>query len=213
MKKTVLNVLCILVSILLTGCDSGGDSGPKNPIRVLVMGDSQSSGGNYSGVPPWVSILAVERPEWRVVNQATPGETSAGGRSRIAGALQRHSPDVVVIMYGANDAIQSNSPGAYEQNISSMVAACKAAEARVVLVNTMPMFGVRSIYNGNVTLLNDRLRSVASRERVTLADVNREFRGADAASLFPDGLHPNLDATRILFVSILGRINSAASGL
>jgi hypothetical protein len=77
----------------------------------------------------------------------------------------------------------------------------------------MPFFGYRSLYNGSAEALNTRLVGIASRERVQLANVHREFRAEGSQNLFPDGLHPNLDATRILFVSILEKINAAASGL
>ncbi|MCC5845193.1 MAG: hypothetical protein JJU05_13165 [Verrucomicrobia bacterium] len=214
MKFNVSSAFMMLCTLAFVSCDSGGsDRGPKNPISVLVMGDSQSSGGNYSGVPPWSALLAAEKPEWRVINQAIAGETSAGGASRIRGALQRHSPDVVVMMYGANDAIQSRSQADYEQNILNMIASAKAAGARVVLVNVMPIFGARSIYNGTAEALNTRLIGIAARERVQLANVSREFRAEGSKALFPDGLHPNLDATRILMVGILEKINAAASDL
>lgn len=199
--------------LLLSGCDSGGgSSGPKNPITVLVMGDSQSSGGNYAGVPSWPALLAAEKSEWRVVNQSVPGATSGNGVGRIGAALSRNSPDVVVIMYGANDAIQSLSVDAYEANISNMVAAALARGARVVVVDIMPFFGARTVYNGTAEAMSNRLSSVASRPNVRLARLRREFRAA-GPELFPDGLHPNLDATRIMLVTILDEINRAASGL
>lgn len=212
MKKS-LTVVVFLSCFTFFGCDSGGSSkGPKNPITVVAMGDSQTSGGNYAGVPPWPSLLAAEEPEWTVVNLAVSGETSAGGAGRIGGALRRN-PDVVVIMYGANDAIQSLSSAAFERNLVNMVSAAKASGARVVLVDVMPFFGARRIYNGNAQILNNIIAQVASREKTALVRASRLFRGDDAAALFPDGLHPNADATRILYVNIREKINSVASDL
>ncbi len=213
MKTKLIFFLHLLPVFLFVGCDSNGSSGPKNPISVLVVGDSQSSGGSYAGVPPWPSLLKAEEPEWNVINQAVRGETSAGGRARIGPALRRHQPDVIVIMYGANDAIQGRSEENFRQNISGMVAEAKAAGSRVVLVDIMPFFGSRAIFNGRVNRLNNHLNEIASREKVQLARVSREFRSAESGNLFPDGLHPNLDATRIIYVTIRERINSAASGL
>lgn len=210
-KKFLLAYLIPL--LLLWGCDSGGSSGPKNPIRVLVLGDSQSSGGNYPGVAPWPSLLQTEEPEWTVMNLAVPGESSAGGRARITSAISSLQPDLVVIMYGANDAIHSGSPEDFELNISSMVSIAKAANVRVVLVDVMPIFGVREIFNSNVPPLNERLNAIASREKVQLARISREFRSSGAENLFPDGLHPDSDATRIIYAAIRERIYAAASGL
>lgn len=214
MKTNILIRLTALISaILLLGCDSGGGGGgPSNPITVAVLGDSESSGGNYPGIPPWPSLLAQEEPEWTVINLAVSGSTSATGVNRIGTAISR-SADVIVIMYGANNAIQSQSPAALEQDLLRMVGTAKAAGARVVLVDIMPFFGARSIYNGNSAAMNSVIASVASRERVQLARASNAFRGSDAASLFPDGLHPNLDGTRILYRVIREKINSAASGL
>jgi len=201
----------ILMCGLFSACDSGGNSGsaPTGPIKVLAMGDSNTGSGNYPGVAPWPSVLAGIEAEWTMINSGVRGERSSGGSARIGGQLNRHRPDVVVIMYGANNAIMGDM-GGYANDIRNMIRASKAAGAKVVLGNTLPMAGARVIFNGRVNTLNAQLAAIAKDEGVVLVDLNREFRGDAAAQRLPDGLHPDADGVRIIAVAMREGIRRAA---
>jgi len=201
----------LLFSGLFTACDSGGGGGgggSTGPIKVLAMGDSNTGAVIYPGVAPWPSVVAGMEPEWTMVNSGVKGERSSGGRSRIGGQLSRHRPDVVTIMYGANNAIMGDM-GGYDGDMRSMIRTCKAAGATVVVGNTLPMAGARVIYNGRVTTLNAQLSAIAKEEGAVLVDLNREFRGDAAAQRLPDGLHPDADGVRIIAVAMREGIRKA----
>src|SRR6185437_8828725 len=72
---------------------------------ILVLGDSLSAAYGIAVARSWVALLgervARERPDYRVVNSSISGETSAGGRARIAAELARHKPEVVIVELGA----------------------------------------------------------------------------------------------------------------
>jgi acyl-CoA thioesterase-1 len=105
---------------------------------VLVMGDSLSAAYGLSASEGWVALtagrVAKERPGWRVVNASVSGETTAGGAARIAGALSRHTPAVVVIELGGNDGLRGLPLEQMKANLTRMVRASQEAGARVLLV-------------------------------------------------------------------------------
>jgi acyl-CoA thioesterase I len=111
---------------------------PAAQRTVLVMGDSLSAAYGLSASQGWVSLtaqkIAKEKPGWRVVNASISGETTAGGAARIAAALKHHKPSVVVIELGANDGLRGLPLPQIRANLSKMIAAAKAANAKVLLV-------------------------------------------------------------------------------
>lgn len=105
---------------------------------ILVLGDSLSAAYGIAAERGWVALLgerlARERPDYRVVNASISGETSAGGRARVAAELARHRPAIVIVELGANDGLRGLSPAQMHDNLSAIVAAAQKARARVLLV-------------------------------------------------------------------------------
>ena len=111
---------------------------PKPARTVLVMGDSLSAAFGLKASDGWVALtaqrIAQEAPGWRVVNASVSGETTSGGAARIAAALQRHRPAVVVIELGANDGLRGLPLAQIRANLARMVKAAQASGASVLLV-------------------------------------------------------------------------------
>lgn len=111
---------------------------PATQRTVLVMGDSLSAAYGLSTSQGWVSLTAQkitkEKPGWRVVNASISGETTAGGAARIAAALKRHKPSVVVIELGANDGLRGLPLAQIRSNLQTMIAAAKTANAKVLVI-------------------------------------------------------------------------------
>ncbi len=122
--------------ILIAGLLSAGTTAAAG--TILVFGDSLSAGYGIRQDAAWPSLLqqrlAEKRVDYSVVNASISGETSAGGRSRIAEALARHRPAIVVIALGANDGLRGLPVPAMKENLAAMIRAVRAAKARVVLV-------------------------------------------------------------------------------
>lgn len=208
LKRFLLSLFVPLMVLTFTGCNGSSDDGPKGPITVLAMGDSNTRGFQYPGVGPWTGHLRAMEPEWQVINSSVNGERAAGGRARLSGQLNRHNPDVVVIMYGANNAIHGNI-GAFENDIRAMINEVRSKEAIPVLANVLPMTQGRVIFQGTVDNLNLILANLAREEKVVLVDLAREFRGDAATERFPDGLHPDEDGNRIIAAAVRERIRKA----
>ncbi|UDF37564.1 UNVERIFIED_ORG: arylesterase [Shinella sp. XGS7] len=108
------------------------------PRRVLVVGDSLSAEYGIARGSGWVALLQQRlqghKPAYEVINASISGDTTAGGRARLAALLSQHNPSHVLIELGGNDALRGLPLASTRENLLSMVRAAKAAGARVQLV-------------------------------------------------------------------------------
>jgi len=104
---------------------------------ILVLGDSLSAGYGIRPEQAWPSLLtqrlAERRIDYTVANLSISGETTAGGRSRLAAALATHQPAVVVLALGANDGLRGLSIEQMRGNLEAMISAAQKAGARVLV--------------------------------------------------------------------------------
>lgn len=114
---------------------------------ILVVGDSLSAEYGLKRGTGWVALLerqlASEKLATRVVNASISGDTTSGGRSRIAALLVQHRPTHVVIELGGNDALRGLPLAMTEENLAWMVQAAQKAVAKVLLVGVQlpPNYG------------------------------------------------------------------------
>jgi len=183
-KLLLLFVPIISLVYLTTGCDSGGGSsggGGSTDGTILCIGDSITRGLGAS--TPYPSILAGITGSPNVINAGVDGERSGEGAGRINGLLSRHSPDIVCIMYGANDVRSGANPDAIVGNIAAIVDAVKSFGARPIVGQVTPQTGENKQYAGQVRAVNGALGGAG-------APVAGTFGGV-GDNLQPDGLHPN----------------------
>jgi len=162
---------------------------------VLVMGDSLSAAYGLAPEQGWVALLAerlrAESPGWKVANASISGETTAGGASRIAGELQRHQPEVVVIELGANDGLRGLDLAQTRANLERMVEAAKAAGARVLLLGMR----IPPNYGPDYTQGFERnYQALADEHDVALLPFLLEPIAMDRDAFQADNLHPVADA-------------------
>jgi len=128
--------------------------------QVLVMGDSLSAAYGLRPEQGWVALAEAKSTRYEFHNASISGETSAGGRSRIAAELKRVKPDIVVIELGANDGLRGLPLTQLGSNLGWMIGASKAAGARVLLVGLQlpPNFGrYASDFQRSYALIGQRL--------------------------------------------------------
>jgi acyl-CoA thioesterase-1 len=175
--------------------------------RLLVVGDSLSAEYGLPRDTGWVKLLADRvsqgRAKYNVVNASISGETTSGGRTRIAALLKQHQPAVVVIALGANDGLRGLPLPAMRENLGAMIDASRAAGARVLLV------GVRIPPNYG--------RDYSERFFATFGEISRQRSVAlvpflldgfaDQLEYFqPDRIHPNERAQRLMLDNVWPRL-------
>lgn len=124
-------------------------SATPQPARLLVLGDSISAEYGLARGQGWVQLLsarlAQRQPPIEVINASISGETTAGGRTRLAALLQAHAPQYLLIALGGNDALRGLPLQSTRENLTAMLDAARQAQARALLVGIQvpPNYGAR----------------------------------------------------------------------
>jgi acyl-CoA thioesterase-1 len=170
--------------------------------NILVFGDSLSAGYGIAAEQSWPSLLQKELerkgPDCRVVNASISGETTLGGRQRIAKALQLHRPAVVILELGANDGLRGYRTADIAANLDALVTEIKRAGAKVLLVGMRlpPNYG-----EPYVTQFHEVYARLAEKRRVRLLPFLLE--GVPPEQFQPDNLHPTAEAQPLLMRNVL----------
>jgi len=172
------------VLVIATGCEDdkslgdGHDFGDNDPDLYLAMGDSITAAG-------WPAILAgkLGKP---VINYSSGGARSGVGASAVGGLLARYKPGYLLIMYGANDAINGADPDQTIANLQAMIAAARANQTIPVVATVTRMSGSHEAYAEAARNLSSRIRSLGGAGK---ADVERSL-GTNPDYFQRDGLHP-----------------------
>ncbi len=176
------------------------------PKTILVVGDSLSAEYGIARGSGWVALLeqklSAEQIAARVVNASISGDTSSGGRSRLAALLKNHQPAVVVIELGSNDALRGLSLDMTEANLTAMTQAAQKAGARVLLtgMHMPPNYGAD--YGKRFHALYAK---VAKAEGAALVPffLQGVADRPDALKLFqPDRIHPTAEAHPIILGNV-----------
>jgi acyl-CoA thioesterase I len=169
---------------------------------ILVMGDSLSAGYGIRPEQAWPTLLdrrlAEKRLDYSVANLSISGETTAGGRTRLPEALQRHKPAVVVIALGANDGLRGLPLAQMRDNLAAMLDAAQAAGARTLLV------GMRlpPNYGPYAAEFAKSFADTARRKRSPLLDFLLAPVAANPAYFLPDNLHPTAEAQPLILDNV-----------
>ena len=147
----------------------------------------------------WTNLLQQrlksENLPHRVINASISGETTNGGLSRLAQALDAHKPKIVIIELGANDGLRGLPLNLMRKNLSRMIELCQRVKTQVLLVGVRlpPNYGPR--YTHDFTQIFTEL---AEKYNTGVAP----FLLADVATkpqlMQSDGLHPNASAQKQL---------------
>lgn len=108
------------------------------PIRLLAFGDSLTAGYGLAAsqglVPRLQQWLADRGHDVLVLDGGISGDTTAGGRARIAQALARGRPDAVMVELGGNDLLYNLDVAGAESNLDAILTAAGQGGRPVLLV-------------------------------------------------------------------------------
>ena len=171
---------------------------PVRPQVILVLGDSLSAEYGLPRGTGWVALLekrlAQEEIAATVVNASVSGETTSGGRSRLAALLTQHQPSQVVIELGGNDALRGLPLKNTEENLTWMVQTAQKSGAKELLVGRQvpPNYGPDYANRFAATFT-----TVAKARKVGVVPffLKGVADGPDPTRLFqPDRIHPRAEA-------------------
>jgi acyl-CoA thioesterase-1 len=187
---------------------SNAVAAPSSDARtLLVFGDSLSAAYGLQVEQGWVALLQkrldAQGYGYRVVNASVSGETTSGGRERIARALEQHKPALVILELGANDGLRGLPVKDAEANLTAMITNVRGTKAKLLLVGIMipPNYGQQ--YATSLARMYSRL---AAANKVPLVPFLLEGVALDASQMQSDGLHPNAAAQPQLLKNVWSQL-------
>ena len=169
-----------------------------------MLGDSISAGYGMSLEQGWVALmatqLAVDYPEYTVVNASISGETTAGGLRRLPELLQQHQPQLVLIELGGNDGLRGYPVKTLRSNLRQLVDLASDSGATVILlpVAIPPNYGSRY-----TTAFTQSYAEVAEDTDSHVSTLIFEGVATETSLMQPDGIHPTAQAQPLLLANIL----------
>lgn len=175
--------------------------------KILVLGDSLSSGYNFSPDKTWVALLdkklSEENINYQVINSSISGDTTTQGLQRLPKLLEVHQPDMVIIELGGNDGIRGFPPKSIKSNLDKLVKMSKQSGADVLLlgIRIFPNYGERY-----ANAFFNNYQKVADNNEVALVPFFLENVGGKDDLMQKDGVHPNEKAQPILLDNVWPKV-------
>ena len=177
-----------------------------SPLRLMVIGDSLTAG---FGLPVDQAFPAQLEAALRqkghavtVLNAGVSGDTSAGGKARIAWALA-DKPDAVILELGANDALRGIAPRELQANLSAILTTLKGRGIPAFLSGMVAPPNLGAAYGEEFRAVYSRL---AQDFDVPLQPFFLEGVAMQPTFNQADGIHPNAAGVAVLVNNILPRI-------
>lgn len=171
----------------------------------MVFGDSLSASYGIAREEGWVNLLLQElqrsHAQYQVINASISGETTTGGRQRIAAALRQHQPSIVVIELGANDALRGSPIEDIRANLADIIQRSLKAHAKVLLLGMQlpPNYG--GTYTARFKALYPRL---AQRYHAVLVPFLLD--GIGPEQFQADNLHPTAPAQPRILENVMQQL-------
>jgi acyl-CoA thioesterase-1 len=186
--------LAFIIPVVVAGPAAG---------NILVLGDSLSAAYGMDTKHGWVALLSERLQQqgrtYTVVNASISGETTAGARSRLDQLLSRHIPDIVVIELGGNDGLRGFQLGEVRSNLSRIIEASLARDAKVLLIPVeIPSNYGRAYTEG----LREIYRDLAERYGVRKSPFILEGIADKPERMLEDGIHPKPEAQEAMLENV-----------
>ena len=203
MKNLSLPKLVALLTILLCVAlyfplRSQAAPAAKN---ILVFGDSLSAGYGIAAEESWPSLLQQEldhgRAKFKIINASISGETTLGGRQRLARLLEQYRPAIVIVELGANDGLRGFSTADIESNLNDILTQIKQTRAKTLLVGMKlpPNYG-----ESYITQFHNVFPRLAENYQIALLPFLLE--GVTPEQFQADNLHPAATAQPLIMRNI-----------
>ncbi len=180
------------------------------PKVILAFGDSLTAG---YGLPTAEGFTAqLERAlkarglDVVVKNAGVSGETTAGGRARLAWTLADEKPDLVLLELGANDALRGLDPEEMRRNLDAMLTELKRREVPVLLAG---MQAPRNLGPEYRAAYDNVFIELAEKHDVPLYPFFLDGVAMAPDLNQPDGIHPNAEGVAVIVERIVPHVARA----
>ncbi len=168
------------------------------PARILMLGDSITAG---YGLAPEDALprqlqdrLRKDGFEATVLDAGVSGDTTAGGRSRLAWSLA-DKPTHVIVALGGNDLLRAIDPKDTRANLDTILAELKNRSIPTMLVG---MMAPANLGRGYAAEFDPIYPELAKKYGVKLYPFLLDGVALDAKLNQQDGIHPNAQGVKVI---------------
>ncbi|MEX6724145.1 arylesterase [Parapedomonas caeni] len=196
--KRMFNPLVLSLAVLVATISLPAVAAEK---LILAFGDSLTAGyglGPGEGVVPRLEAkLRADGLKVRVHNAGVSGDTTTGGRARLAWVLAslKTKPDLVILELGANDALRGIDPKLTRANLDAMLGDLKRRKIRVLLAG---MMAPRNLGQDYARAFDPIYPTLAKAHGVALYPFFLDGVAANPKLNQADGMHPNAQGVRVI---------------
>lgn len=188
---------------------------PVPEFTVLVIGDSLAAGYGLSAHKSFpVQLEAALRKQGMnvdVKNAGVSGDTTSSGLARLAWLIERTKPrpDLVILEFGANDALRGIDPSITDANLDSMLGYLTAKKLKTLFVGMMAPPNMGKSYTKD---FNAIFPALAEKYRVSYDPFFLDGVAAKPELNQKDGMHPNAKGVAVMVDRLAPRITRLLKG-
>ncbi|MBI1869216.1 MAG: arylesterase [Methylocystis sp.] len=165
----------------------------EGPRRILVLGDSLSSGYELPKGAGFPYVLARRLGahgynDVVVLDGAVAGDSTSGALERLPTALE-HGADLVIVEIGGNDMLDGEDIGKTFANLDRIIAISKAVGARVILAGIVALPTRGPAYKAAFNAMYPQL---AARHKISLYPFFLKGAFGRPGMMLSDGKHPSV---------------------
>jgi len=173
------------------------------PVKIVAIGDSLTAGYglklNEAFPAKLQAALRAKGIKAEVINSGVSGDTSAGGRQRLAWALA-DKPDFVILELGANDGLRGLEPRQTRENLEAIIVALKEKQIGILLAGMLAPPNLGKQYGDE---FNAVFPALAQKHDLPLYPFFLDGVAAHPAFNQADGIHPTAQGVDMIVERIL----------
>lgn len=124
----------LLLLIFIAACSSGEKyAAIPQGATVLILGDSLSYGTGANQGEDYPTLLA-KTTGWKIINEGIPGDTTAGGLTRLPNLLEESQPQLLIVELGGNDLLRQVPQSQVIANLKAILLLAKTQNVKTILV-------------------------------------------------------------------------------
>ena len=170
---------------------------------ILIVGDSLSSAYGMGIEQGWTSLLQErlrnnEHPH-DIVNISVSGETTLQGLNRLDAALQRYTPEIVIVELGGNDGLRAQPATEIQSNLGEILRKVREFGAKALLAGMRMPPNYGPVYT---EAFDNIYPSLAQTFKIPLIPFFLEGVATDPELMQADGIHPNSRAQPVILDNV-----------
>jgi acyl-CoA thioesterase-1 len=190
-----------------------GQPAAAEPLQLLALGDSLAAGYGLPEADGFAArlqaALLAAGHDVEVINAGVSGDTTAGGRERLAWSLA-DQPDLVLVELGANDGLRGIDPAETRANLDAILSALEAEGVPAVLAG---MYAPPNLGRDYGQAFNAIYPELARAHGALLYPFFLDGVATVPALNQEDGIHPNAAGVEVIVARILPTVIEAIEQL